>query len=74
MNDIDPVEFGRLQAQVAQLTALVGELRTDVKAMRDQMTEAKGGWRTLVFLGGAAASLGGVLSWALAHLTGKGVP
>lgn len=80
MSDVDPVEFGRLQAQVAALlesdkekTALLKTLAEDVTAMRLQMAEAKGGWRTLVFLGGAAASLGGGISWVLTHLTGKGL-
>lgn len=76
---IDPTEFGRLQAQVQQLldsdrakTDLLAEMSALLHAMQLQLAEAKGGWRTLMFLGGAAASLGGVLSWALTHLTGKG--
>jgi hypothetical protein len=78
MSDIDPQEFGALKAQVAQLlesdrekTELLRLLSENVTAMRLQMAEAKGGWRTLVFLGGAAASLGGGISWVLTHMTGK---
>lgn len=79
MADIDPQEFGRLQAQVQQLlesnrllTESITTMSTAIQAMQLQMAEAKGGWRTLVFLGGAAASLGSLASWALSHLFGKG--
>lgn len=79
MADIDPQEFGRLQAQVERLlesnqvlTEAVATMSTAIQSMQLQMAEAKGGWRTLVFLGGAAASLGGVVSWLVTHLTGKG--
>jgi hypothetical protein len=79
MADIDPQEIGRLQAQVEMLiesnrinTATLETMSEAVHAMQLQMAEAKGGWRTLVFLGGAAASLGGAISWTLSHLTGKG--
>lgn len=77
---IDPQEFGRLQAQVEQLiesnrvnTATLETMSECVHAMQIQMAEAKGGWKTLVFLGGAAASLGGAISWVLSHLSFKGV-
>lgn len=76
---IDPQEFGRLQAQVQQLldsdkakTDLLTEMSSALHAMQLQLAEAKGGWHTLVYLGGAAASVGGLLSWALTHFTGKG--
>lgn len=79
MADIDPQEFGRLQAQVERLlesnqvlTEAVATMSTAIQSMQLQMAEAKGGWRTLVFLGGAAASLGGAVSWLVTHLTGKG--
>lgn len=35
----------------------------------EKLSEAKGGWRTLMWLGGAAASLGGALAWAAQHIT-----
>jgi hypothetical protein len=79
MSTIDPQEFGRLQAQVDQLlesnrinTATLETMSEAVHSIQLQMAEAKGGWKTLVFLGGAAASLGGAVSWVLAHITWKG--
>lgn len=79
MADFDPQEFGRLQAQVEQLlesnrllTETVATMSAAIQSMQLQMAEAKGGWRTLVFLGGAAASLGGSIGAAVAHFIGKG--
>ncbi|NUO72933.1 MAG: hypothetical protein HOQ10_09490 [Frateuria sp.] len=72
---IDPLEFGRLQAQVetllrqdAEKTELLKALAADIQAMRIQMAEARGGWKLMLLLGGAAASFGGAISWGLTHL------
>lgn len=74
MSDIDPQEFGRLQAQVETLiasdgakTALLAQLAADMTAVRLQLAEAKGGWRLLLLLGGAGATFGSVMTWALTH-------
>jgi hypothetical protein len=77
MSEIDPQEFGRLQAQVEALlrsdsekTNLLRELAENVTAMRLQMSEAKGGWKVLMLLGGGAAGLGSIVTLALARLKG----
>lgn len=79
MADIDPQEFGRLQAQVETLirsdeekTDLLRALASDVQAMRLQMAEAKGGWKVLMLMGGASASVGSALTWAATHFAGRG--
>jgi hypothetical protein len=33
----------------------------------DKLSEAKGGWRLLMGLGGAAATLGGIITWFATH-------
>lgn len=75
MSDIDPQEFGRMQAQVELLlrsdsekTELLKALASDVAAMREQMAEARGGWKLMMMLGGASAAFGGAISWVLTHL------
>lgn len=75
MSDINPQEFGRLQAQVETLirsdaakTELLETLAKDMTAVRLQLAEASGGWRMLVMLGGASAALGSGITWALTHL------
>lgn len=67
--DIDPQEFGRLQAQVAALrqseerTALALEAMVkSLQAIEIQLAEARGGWRTLLMVGGAAGTAGAVVT------------
>jgi hypothetical protein len=74
MSDFDPIEFGRLQAQVetliasdAKKTELLETLASDMTAIRLQLAEAKGGWKLLVALGGASSALGGLVTWAATH-------
>lgn len=81
MADIDPQEFGRLQAQVEALlasnrllTETVTTMSNAIQSMQLQMAEAKGGWRMLMILGGASASFGGGITWFLTNFFGKGTP
>lgn len=66
--DIDPIEYGRLLAQVAHLTKQVDSMEKNVQAMRDLMEQGKGGWRTLVWLAGVAGTVGAIVNWAVAHI------
>ena len=70
-NEIDRRDYGKLEAQVEQLTKDVHELKETVKMMSDLMQNAVGGWKMLLLIGGAGATLGSVVSWALAHITVK---
>lgn len=80
MSDFNPVEFGRLQAQVETLitsdrekTELLKTLAEDMTAVRLQLAEAGGGWKLLVMLGGASATVGGAISWVVTQFS-KGAP
>ena len=77
---IDPQEFGRLQAEVAaqrrdmdRMAAAMSEMAASVKAMQTQLAEARGGWKTLLMVGGAAATAGAMLTKAIVALT-NGAP
>jgi hypothetical protein len=79
MSDIDPQEFGRLQAQVetlirsdAEKTDLLRTLADDMTAIRLQLAEAGGGWRMLLALGGASSVVGGAITWAATHFRWTG--
>lgn len=79
MAEIDPQEFGRLQAEVIglrrdndRLLELLAKLVTRLEGIEDQLSQAKGGWRTLMWLGGASAGLGGLIAGALTHFFGRG--
>lgn len=79
MSIIDPQEFGELRAQVQRLLESDKEkadqlsaISENVTAMRLQMAEARGGWKAVMLLGGASATLGGLATTWLSHLFGKG--
>lgn len=74
MSDIDPQQFGRLQAQVEVLIKTVESLDRKVDVLTAQLSEAKGGWRVLMLLGGASATVGSALTWLLTHLTTNRMP
>lgn len=72
---IDPREFGHLEEAVANLKKEVDSIK-DKQTLMDQkldlvldkLSEAKGGWRALMLLGGAGATLGGVATWFATHV------
>lgn len=71
---IDPREFGRLEGAVSALKTELDGLKVKQSQMDekldlvlDKLSEAKGGWRTLMWLGGAAATAGGLITWFANH-------
>lgn len=72
---IDPRDFGRLESEVEALSDLVrsqttamANMSARLDTMNATLSEARGGWKTLMLIGGAAAGLGSAISWALAHI------
>ena len=60
MSEIDPREFGKLEAQVEALQAEVHALRQDIKTLLEMANKSKGGF----FVGMAIASIvGGFISF-----------
>jgi hypothetical protein len=57
MSDIDPREFGKLEAQVEALQIEVHALRQDIKTLLEMANKSKGGF----FVGMAIASFAGGL-------------
>lgn len=72
MSEIDPQEFGELKAEVRMLVTAVRDLDGKVDTIHDKLTEAKGGWKVLMGLGGASSILGGLVTWFATHIMGKG--
>lgn len=72
---INPQEFGQIKAEMAaqrrdldNMARALDKLVVSVQSMRDTMTEARGGWRAIMLIGGVAATLGGAVSWLLQHV------
>ena len=60
MSEIDPREFGKLEAQVEALQVEVHALRQDIKALLEMANKSKGG----MFVGMAIASfIGGLVTF-----------
>jgi len=65
MSEIDPREFGKLEAQVEALQAEVHALRQDIKLLLEMANKSKGG----MFVGMAIASfIGGIISFIATKL------
>lgn len=63
-------DIGRMEAEIKNLNTTVAALTTSVAALtnetrqiKETMAEARGGWRTLVWLAGASGALGAGLSY-----------
>jgi hypothetical protein len=61
MSEIDPREFGKLEAQVELMQSEIHALRNDVKQLLEMANKSKGGfWMGMTI----ASALGGVLTFA----------
>jgi len=60
MTDIDPRDFGRLEAEVKALTKSLETLSQDMKAVRSALDAASGGWRVLVAVGALSGAISAV--------------
>lgn len=64
MTEIDPREFGRLEAEVHSLRAQVTALQQDVRTLLEMANKSKGGlWAGMTL----ASMLGGLISWVFSH-------
>ena len=64
MGNIDPVEYGRLTAQVENLTCKVESMERDIKELLALANKSKGGF----WMGMTIASIaGGFLTWLLTY-------
>lgn len=73
------VNISRLESEVNHLTASVIDIKNEHKAIfakldaiQATLSEARGGWKTLMWVGGAAATVGAMVSWVTSHLNWHG--
>ena len=69
------IDIARLEVEVGHLTKSMLDLQESnqqLTAKLDQvlltLSEARGGWKTLMVVGGAASSLGAAIAWIVQHL------
>lgn len=65
---IDRREYGRMEAQVEQLTKDVHALKEAVENMRDIMQQARGGWMLMLMLSGLAGTVGAAIAWVVTQI------
>lgn len=64
------VEVAYMKAAISRLDDSNSELQQKLDKVLAQLAEARGGWRTLMLIGGAAGSLGSGITWLISHLKG----
>ena len=64
------VELANLRREVDDLKTAVDKLTETLIAVNMTLSEARGGWKFMMLLGGGAATFGSVTTWALTSLKG----
>ncbi|MEG0082237.1 MAG: hypothetical protein RR775_10135 [Massilia sp.] len=62
------VEVAHLKVAFARLDAINTAQSQKLDQVLAQLAEARGGWRTLMLIGGAAGTLGSAATWLISHL------
>ncbi len=65
---VHDVEIKHLQDDMDKMVKEMAEIKKSLALIQTTLSEAKGGWKTLLMVGGAAATVGGVISWLLQHI------
>lgn len=75
------IDIAALQTQVehqgreiGELKAMIQTLGTKLDSVANTLSEARGGWKLMMALGGAGATFGAGFVWLAQHLGGKGAP
>lgn len=64
------VSIAVIQTEVTHLKTAFARSEDKLDKIMSTMDEARGGWRTLLLIGGAAGTVGGGLSWLITHWRG----
>lgn len=82
MSDIDPIETARelathandiqhLQDDMDKMVKEMQEIKLAIQSINKTLSEAKGGWKTLMAVGGAVSVLTGVVGLVVGYWSGK---
>jgi len=84
--DVDARAFGQMEGKVNALQVMLEEqnkvlakqseviekMASKLGEMDETLSQAKGSWRTLIWISGAVAGLAGGLAWIFQHISFKG--
>lgn len=68
MADFTDRELGQMEARIAVLEQEVHEVRRDTREILTTLSEAKGGWKTMMMIAGFSAAMGALVSQVLPFL------
>ena len=71
MTEEHELKVARLEVRLGHLELQFKTVSEKLDLVLDKLNEAKGGWRVMMFFGGAAAGLGGVAAWIANHVVLK---
>lgn len=63
-------DMGRMESKISDLERRIGNLEGMLFDVHKAVTEAKGGWRVLMAVGGASAAIGASAAKIIAYLKG----
>lgn len=61
------VSIAAMRVEIEYLKLAVAQSNSKLDDVLRQLNEAKGGWRVLMMVGGAAGIIGSGVSWAISH-------
>lgn len=64
-------EIKHLQEDMKKLVEDVDDIKKCIHQIQNTLSEAKGGWRMLMLIGGASGALGAAIGQALHWVSGK---
>ena len=68
MTEINPIEFGRMQAEVQSLRNQIDSMQNDIRTLLEMANRSKGGlWMGMTL----ASAFGGAVTWIGTHWSGK---
>ena len=68
MTDKPEVQIAVLKTEVDYLKKIIDEVRSDTKEIKETLSQAKGGWKTLMLVAGVSSTVGAVMVKALPWL------
>ena len=63
--------FANMKQEFVKLEKKVDDMDEKLDKVLEALNGAKGGWKLMMFIGGLAATLAGIVAWSLDHITLK---
>lgn len=64
MSDAPEVQIAVLKTEVEYLKKIIDEVRADTKEIKETLSQAKGGWKTLLLVAGISSTVGALITKA----------